>query len=99
MESAGQNAMSEPYDVLLGRNTYDAFAPAFSGSESPLDSATKYVVSSRPIDKAWNPTVTISGNVPAAIDALKADERLPKWVLDSWGRSASDRRRSSEHSW
>ncbi len=74
MESVGQNAMSEPYDVLLGRNTYDRFAPAFSGSESPLDSATKYVVTSRPIDKAWKPTIEISGDVPAAIDALKAED-------------------------
>ena len=74
MESVGEVAMSQPYDVLLGRTTYDAFAPAFSGSESPLDSATKYVVSSRPIDKAWKPTIKISGDVPAAIDALKAED-------------------------
>ena len=26
MQSVGQNAMSEPYDLLLGRNTYDSFA-------------------------------------------------------------------------
>ncbi len=44
------------------------------GSESPLDSATKYVVSSRPIDKVWKPTIKISGDVPAAIDALKAED-------------------------
>ena len=74
MESVGEVAMSQPYDVLLGRNTYDRFAPAFSGSDSPLDSATKYVVSSRPIDKAWEPTIKISGDVPAAIDALKAED-------------------------
>lgn len=74
MESVGEVAMSQPYDVLLGRTTYDSFAPGFSGSESPLNSATKYVVSSRPIDKAWKPAIKISGDVPAEIDALKAED-------------------------
>lgn len=74
MESVGEVAMSQPYDVLLGRTTYDEFAPFFSGSDSPLDSATKYVVSSRPIDKEWKPTIKIGGDVPAAIDALKAED-------------------------
>jgi dihydrofolate reductase len=27
-----------------------------------------------PIDKAWKPTIKISGDVPAAIDALKAED-------------------------
>jgi len=31
MESVGEVAMSQPYDVLLGRTTYDEFAPFFSG--------------------------------------------------------------------
>ena len=47
MESVGPAAMSKPYDLLLGRNTYDAFAPYFSASESPLNKLTKYVVTSR----------------------------------------------------
>jgi dihydrofolate reductase len=63
MESVGEVAMSQPYDVLLGRTPYDRFAPGFPGSESLLNSATKYVVSSRPIDKAWKPTIKISGDV------------------------------------
>lgn len=66
--------MSQPYDVLLGRNTYDRFAPAFSGSASPLDSTTKYVVSSQPINKEWKPTIEISGDIPAAISALKKED-------------------------
>ena len=74
MESVARVAMSQPYDVLLGRNTYNSFAPAFSGSESLMDLGTKYVVSSRPIDKAWEPTVTIDADVPAAIAALKAED-------------------------
>jgi dihydrofolate reductase len=74
MESVGQVAMSQPYDVLLGRTTYDSFKPAFSGSDSPLDSATKYVVTSQPIDKAWEPTIEINGDIQAAIIALKAED-------------------------
>ena len=74
MENVAKVAMSQPYDLLLGRTTYDAFAPAFSGSDSPLDKGKKYVVSSRPIDKVWEPTIEISGDVPAAIAKLKEED-------------------------
>ena len=85
MESVAEVAMSQPYDVLLGRTTYDEFAPFFSGSESPLDSATKYVVSSRPIDKAWKPTIQINGDIPTEINALKAEDGLLLQVHGSHG--------------
>lgn len=74
MESVGQVAMSQPYDVLLGRNTYNSFAPAFSGSASRLDSATKYVVSTQQISEPWEPTLRISADAPAAIKALKEED-------------------------
>ena len=74
MENVGKVAMSQRYDVLLGRNTYDTFAPAFAGSDSRLDRGTKYVVTSRPIDKVWEPTIKIDGDVPATIRALKAED-------------------------
>ena len=74
MESVGQNAMSEPYDVLLGRNTYDAFAPHFSAGDSPLNKLSKYVVTSRPIPTPWQPTIEIRQNVPSAIAKLKAED-------------------------
>jgi dihydrofolate reductase len=54
MDEVMGEAMSKPFDLLLGRKTYDIFAafwptaPAEAGGK-PLNDATKYVVSrSRP---------------------------------------------------
>jgi len=74
MESVGQNAMSEPYDVLLGRNTYDTFASHHSASDSPLNRLNKYVVTSRPIPTPWQPTIEVRQDVPSAIAKLKAED-------------------------
>ena len=74
MESVGQIAMSEPYDVLLGRNTYDAFAPHHSAGDSPLNKLSKYVVTSRPNPTPWQPTIEIRQDVPSAIAKLKAED-------------------------
>jgi len=71
MESVGQIAMSEPYDILLGRNTYDSFAPHFSAIDSPLNKLNKYVVTSHPIPTPWQPTIEIRKDVPDAIAKLK----------------------------
>lgn len=75
MQSVVQNAMSEPYDVLLGRNTYDAFAPYHSARDSPLNDLRKYVVTSREIPMPWRPTIKIRQYVPDAIAKLKAEDR------------------------
>lgn len=74
MESVGQVAMAEPYDVLLGRNTYDQFMPHHSATESPLNRLTKYVVTSRTIQAVWQPTIEVSGDVPSAIARLKEED-------------------------
>ena len=74
MENVGEVAMSSPYDVLLGRNTYDAFAPNHSANDSPLNKLTKYVVTSRPIATPWQPTIEIRQDVASTIAKLKAEE-------------------------
>lgn len=74
MESVGQVAMSKPYDVLLGRNTYDAFAPHHSATDSPLNKLIKYVVTTRPIQTPWQPTIEITQDTPRAIEKLKAED-------------------------
>lgn len=74
MESVGHVAMSKPYDVLLGRNTYDVFAPSHSTSNSPLNELTKYVVTTRPIQNPWQPTIEIRDDAPASIAKLKAED-------------------------
>ena len=68
--------MGKPYDLLLGRRTYDIFAGywpqhADEGGGQPLNAATKYVVSASHPKLPWGPSVLIQGEVPAEIAKLK----------------------------
>ena len=71
--------MSVPFDLVLGRKTYDIFAahwPHASDEDGakPLNDATKYVASrSRPALE-WNHSVLIEGDVAEGIAALKAQD-------------------------
>jgi dihydrofolate reductase len=78
-EQMGQvmgDAMSTPFDLVLGRKTYDIFAaywPHASEEQGakPLNDATKYVASrSRPALE-WDRSVLIEGDAAEAIAALK----------------------------
>ncbi len=73
-------AMSEPYDLLLGRKTYELFVPAFcnSASDNPVaekfNAATKYVVTSTLKNFEWKNTKAITGNVVEEIAQLKKQD-------------------------
>jgi dihydrofolate reductase len=81
-EQMGQvmtEAMSAPFDLILGRRTYEIFAaywphaPEEAGSK-PLNDATKYVASrSRPMLE-WGPSVLIEGDAADGIAELKKGE-------------------------
>lgn len=73
MDSVAQVAMSEPYDVVLGRNTYDVFAPHHAASDSPLNHLTKYLVTSRSLENPWPQTIVIDRDIPQAITRLKTE--------------------------
>jgi dihydrofolate reductase len=62
--------------VLMGRHTYDAFAPAWSSRTGDpfsdrMNAMTKYAVSSTLKDAAWNNTTVIDGDLVAAVTKLK----------------------------
>ncbi|HEY1644930.1 MAG TPA: dihydrofolate reductase family protein [Candidatus Saccharimonadales bacterium] len=67
--------MSLPYDLLLGRKTYDIFAgywPKQTGSiADPFNKATKYVVSASSPKLDWEKSVLIKGDVVAKLKELK----------------------------
>ncbi len=67
--------MSLPYDLLLGRKTYDIFAgywPQQTGPiADPFNKVTKYVVSSSSPKLDWEKSVLIEGDVPAKLKELK----------------------------
>jgi dihydrofolate reductase len=72
-------AMSVPFDLVLGRKTYDIFAahwPHASEEDGakPLNDATKYVASrSRPALE-WSNSVLIEGDTAQGVAALKAQD-------------------------
>jgi dihydrofolate reductase len=76
MSQVMTEAMSTPFDLVLGRKTYDIFAaywphaPEEAGAK-PLNDATKYVVSrSRPALE-WDRSVLIEGDAAEGIAQLK----------------------------
>jgi len=78
--------LSAPFDMLLGRKTYEIFAaywPKQTGPiADPFNKAKKYVVSDEAIDLSWKESVLIHDDVAAEIAALKAEDGPP---LQVWG--------------
>lgn len=90
MAQVQTEAMAEPYDLLLGRKTYELFAPSFAdaGTENPIATkflhATKYVVTSTLTELDWANSECISGDVPGEIRSLKNSEGPLLQVHGSW---------------
>jgi len=70
--------MGHPFDLLLGRRTFDIFATFWpkvtDETGRGINSATKYVVSHRPVSLDWKTTVLITGDVVDKIKKLKAED-------------------------
>src|SRR5262249_30269982 len=68
--------MSPPFDLLLGRRTYDIFpgcwptAPEEAGGKA-LNDATKYVASQSDRELPWGPSVLIQGDAAEGVADLK----------------------------
>ena len=90
MEQVMREAMAEPYDLLLGRTTYNQFASSFA--EAPADNpvaaklnrATKYVVTSKADGLHWDNSVQISGDIASEIRRLKGQDGPLLQVHGSW---------------
>ena len=69
--------MGEPFDLLLGRKTYDIFAgywPHHNEEGEPLNRATKYVVSSQQRPLVWEPSHLITGDIAREIRRVKNED-------------------------
>jgi dihydrofolate reductase len=70
--------MGHPFDLLLGRKTFDIFAgfwpKASDPVADPINHATKYVVSHSAVKSDWQKTVPITGDVVARIRQLKNED-------------------------
>jgi dihydrofolate reductase len=76
-------AMSKPFDLVLGRKTYDIFDDIFAAywphaseeaEAKSLNDATKYVASRSHPTLGWSNSVLIEGNVAEGIAALKQED-------------------------
>ena len=70
--------MGHPFDLLLGRKTYDIFAGYWpqvkDETGAGINRAKKYVVSHRPVNLDWKTTVPINGDVAGKINQLKKED-------------------------
>jgi len=75
MDQVRREAMATPYDLLLGRKTYDLFANSFSSdSQNPMNAATKHVVTSSPATLHWTNSRAITGDIAAEVSNLKKQD-------------------------
>lgn len=69
--------MSKPFDLLLGRVTYEIFAsywPEHADEWPGINEATKYVASHESMEFTWENSVQLEGNVVEEIKELKAGD-------------------------
>lgn len=77
-----------PFELLLGKTTYDIFAAFWPHATTdlevavPFNSTKKYVVSHKPFEPSWNNSICITGDVVAEIKKLKEQDGPDLWV---WG--------------
>ncbi|MBX4205390.1 MAG: dihydrofolate reductase family protein [Candidatus Doudnabacteria bacterium] len=79
--------MKEPFELLLGRKTYDIFASFWPGHDSEwpgVNKAKKYVVSKTLLNPTWENTTIINENVAAELNKLKTQDGSD---LHVWGSS------------
>lgn len=66
--------MSLPFDLLLGRKTFDIWEPywpAHANFWPGVMTATKYVASNTRTSSEWQPTVFLSGDIAGKVTELK----------------------------
>ena len=83
--TALRRQMNMPFDLLLGRKTYDIWAPYWPhhGDAWPgVNTATKYIASNSMTSGEWQPSVFLSGDVAEKIAAIK---QQPGPDLNVWG--------------
>jgi dihydrofolate reductase len=78
IEGAMGEAMSQPFDLVLGRKTYEIFAAYWPHSDDPgaelLNKATKHVATTTRTELEWENSKPIEGEVSEAVRALKQED-------------------------
>lgn len=69
--------MKRPFDLLLGRKTFEVFAsywPHHKEEGAGINQAVKYVASNTLTHHDWQPSVFLNGDVVAEIEKLKGQD-------------------------
>lgn len=77
--------MNLPFDLLLGRKTFDIWAsywPQHADAWPGANTATKYVASNTITSHAWQPSVFLNGDVAGKVAEIK---QQPGPDLNVWG--------------
>lgn len=85
LETALGKMMNMPFDLLLGRKTFDiwgSFWPQHGDFWPGVNTATKYVASNTITSHAWQPSVFLSGDIAEKIRQIK-QQKGPD--LHVWG--------------
>ena len=83
--TAIRRQMNLPFDLLLGRKTYDIWAPYWPqhGDIWPgVNAATKYVASHTMTSAEWQPSVVLNGDIAKEVARIK---KQPGPNLHVWG--------------
>src|SRR6478672_1899083 len=78
MGAAMGESFARPFDLLLGRKTWEIFAAHWPYTDEPpadlFNTVTKYVATSSAEPLAWQNSVRLEGDVPAAVARLKQSD-------------------------
>jgi dihydrofolate reductase len=83
--TALRSQMNKPFDLLLGRKTYDIWAPYWPKHADiwpGVNAATKYVASNTMTSGEWQPSVFLNGDVAEKVAGIK---QQPGPDLHVWG--------------
>jgi dihydrofolate reductase len=85
--TALRKQMNSPFDLLLGRKTFDIWAPYWpkhANAWPGVNTATKYVASNTMTSSEWQPSVFLNGDIAEKVAKIKGQ---PGPDLHVWGSS------------
>lgn len=83
--TALRKQMNKPFDLLLGRRTFEIWAPYWphhADAWPGVNTATKYVASNTMKSSAWQPSVFLNGDIAEKVAQIK---HQPGPDLNVWG--------------
>jgi dihydrofolate reductase len=83
--TALRRQMNMPFDLLLGRTTFDIWAsywPQHADEWPGVNAATKYVASNTMTSSEWQPSVFLNGDIPEKVAKIKQQQGP---ILNVWG--------------